>query len=809
MTSTRNIGLLRTVLLFSRSIACVLLLILAACGGGGGDSGNEQAGNNRGDELPEPVPPEPEPQPPEPEPQPPEPEPQPPEPDPEPEPPEPEPEPEPPEPEPEPEPTIGLDLRPQNIDCIAPDRPRGASTFELTSAFPDLPAFSGMTKVLVEPVNNPRWFVLQKSGELLVFDPDNALSSQVYIDLSGVVRTNSEGGLLGMAFHPDYPVVPEIFLSYTRDHSDPPMRSVISRFILDDTIQPGPGTVEQVLLQVDQERDNHNGGEIAFGPDNFLYIGFGDGGGAGDPNGRAQDTRYLLGSFLRIDVLDPTLDYPVNKYRIPPDNPFASNPNCGAGLNAASCPEIYAWGLRNPWRWSFDSQTGVLWAADVGQGDWEEVNQITRGGNYGWDCREGSHDFEPDKCLNLPLVDPIAEYDHSEGRSITGGFVYRGTELAELAGRYVFTDYATGRIWALQGDGQGGYGLDELLDSSLNPSTMVIDQDNELYVADYAEGGIWKLVATAGEYTDTVPDNLTDSGCVDTADPTLTYAGLIPYTPAAPFWSDGAAKDRHLAIPDVTTVAVNGQDDFVFPPGTVLVKNFRLNDKLIETRHLMRHPDGVWAGYTYEWNAAQTEATRVRGGKTISIEGQDWIFPSESDCLLCHTKAAGVALAPELAQLNFAIEYPQTGRTANQLHTLNSIGLLSPPLTGNVDTLPSIPNPTDQSVSLYQRSRAYLHTNCAQCHRPGGPTPVDLDLRFETSLQDTNACGVVPTAGDSGLSDPQIIFPGRADRSVLLARMSLRDASGMPPLGSAQLDEEGIAMLRQWINALQSCNEPQ
>jgi glucose/arabinose dehydrogenase len=483
--------------------------------------------------------------------------------------------------------------------------------------------------MLLEPVANPRWFVTRKTGQLVTFDPDNATVLTTHIDLSGVVRTSSEGGLLGLAFHPNYPATPEIFLSYTINHTGPNMRSVISRFILDNVTSPGAGTIEQVILQVDQDRDNHNGGDIAFGPDGYLYVGFGDGGGAGDPNNRAQDTTRLLGSMLRIDVTGPGVSFPGNPYNIPADNPFSGNAECGPAANANDCPEIYAWGLRNPWRWSFDSATGDLWLADVGQGSFEEVDLIERGGNYGWRCREGAHDFNTAGC-GAGYVDPITEYGRGLGNSITGGQVYRGTAIPEIVGQYIFADYGSGRIWALQPDGQGGYFNDELIDTNFGPTSFAADENGELYFTDINNGRIRSLAPAGAPAADTIPNLLSATGCTDPADITRPYSGLVPYDINAPFWSDGAAKDRHIGLPNGTTITRTLNDDWEFPNGTVIVKNFRLNGNLIETRHLMRHPDGVWAGYTYEWNVQQTEATRVQGGKVVATAGQDWIYPSES-----------------------------------------------------------------------------------------------------------------------------------------------------------------------------------
>ncbi|MDH3578530.1 MAG: PQQ-dependent sugar dehydrogenase [Gammaproteobacteria bacterium] len=705
------------------------------------------------------------------------------------------------------QPVFGLDSRPDNQTCIAPPRTTSVTTQE---AFPGLPNISQPTKMLMEPVADPRWFVLRKSGQLVVFDPDNATSVSTYLDLSGVVNTSSEGGLLGMAFHPAYPATPEIFLSYTRGSS--PMRSVISRFILDNVTSPsapGAGTVEQVIIEINQDFSNHNGGDIAFGPvDGNLYIGLGDGGSGGDPNERAQDTTRLLGSFLRIDVTGPNVTFPGNPYDIPADNPFANQPKCGPGANTNDCPEIFAWGMRNPWRWSFDPVGNQLWAGDVGQGAREEVDIISLGNNYGWDCKEGFTDFPDNQISDCSgtYIDPVHDYPRSQGNSITGGFVYRGSAIGGRTGQYIYADYGSGRIWALRPDGQGGYINEEIQDTSRGPTSFGVDQDGELYFTDINSGRLIKLVPGSGGGPSAVANLLSESGCVDPADITQPYAGLIPYDLNARFWSDGADKTRFLGLPNATTISIDGQDDWQFPAGTVIVKNFLLNNNLVETRHLMRHPDGVWAGYTYEWNALQTEATRVIGGKIVNIAGQDWVFPSEAQCDQCHGSAAGYALGPETAQLNKDFTYPSTGRTDNQLETLDHVMMFAAPLAGTPNTLPALADPMDTSADLDDRARAYLHTNCANCHRPGGGTPVDIDLRYYTTLQDTGTCDAIPQAGMVGIMNARIIAPGDAARSTLVARTNRRgDFVAMPPVGSTVIDTAGVTLLTDWVNGLTGC----
>jgi mono/diheme cytochrome c family protein len=237
----------------------------------------------------------------------------------------------------------------------------------------------------------------------------------------------------------------------------------------------------------------------------------------------------------------------------------------------------------------------------------------------------------------------------------------------------------------------------------------------------------------------------------------------------------------------------------------VLLKNFALKGQPVETRLLRRHPDGTWAGYTYEWNTAGTQATRVIGGKSRTVNGQTGLYPSENDCMRCHTPTAGFSLGAETAQLNGHLIYPTTNRTANQLTTLAGIGMFSAPLPGAPASLPALPDPTDSSLPLGNRARAYLHTNCSQCHRPSGPTPSSMDLRYTTPLATTNICDVTPQSGSLGIANARLIAPGDAARSIVIARMNRRDAQGMPPLGSNQVDATGVSLLTAWVNSLAGC----
>jgi len=369
----------------------------------------------------------------------------------------------------------------------------------------------------------------------------------------------------------------------------------------------------------------------------------------------------------------------------------------------------------------------------------------------------------------------------------------------------VFADFGSGRIWRLVDNGSGGYTAEQLLDTSLAVSSFGQGNDGELYVVDYG-GGLYKVVdGGGGAPGQPVPTLLSDTGCVAASNPSQPAAGLVPYDVAAPFWSDNATKERWLAIPNGTSISVGSDGDFTFPNGTVLMKHFRLNGNLVETRLFMRHPDGDWAGYTYEWNAQHTNATLVQGGKTVAVGSQNWIFPSGNDCLTCHTSAAGFALGLESAQLNHDFLYTATGRTANQLRTLDSVVMFTTPL-GDPAAQPTMPDPFGAAGTIAERARAYLHTNCAQCHRPNGPTPVTMDLRFSTALANTGACDALPQSGDLGIgAAARIVAPGNATSSVLLARIDRRDGSQMPPLATNTIDAAGVTLVRDWITSLTTC----
>lgn len=378
------------------------------------------------------------------------------------------------------------------------DEPVPPVTLGVQQVFPNL-TFTNPVAMLQAPNDSSRWFVVEQAGVVRVF-ANNAVTSTVdtFVDITSLVTSGGEMGLLGMAFHPAFPGIPRVYLSYTNDKTAAGRISRVSEF----TLAAGGATLnpasERVLLVISQPETNHKGGNIAFGPDGFLYIGMGDGGGGDDQHGtigNGQLMTTLLGKMLRIDVT------PATGYGIPGGNAFpAANALCGtetaAGTGTDNCPEIFASGFRNPWRWSFDRQTGELWVGDVGQNTLEEIDRVVARGNYGWRCFEGT--LGPDRLpcgSETNLLPPIAEYGRSIGTTVTGGYVYRGSAIAGLAGRYVFADFSSGRIWHIAANTAPTAQITGGFASGLNIASFGEGADGELYMVHYA-GKLYRLTGS-------------------------------------------------------------------------------------------------------------------------------------------------------------------------------------------------------------------------------------------------------------------------------------------------------------------------
>jgi uncharacterized repeat protein (TIGR03806 family) len=381
--------------------------------------------------------------------------------------------------------------------------------------------------------------------------------------------------------------------------------------------------------------------------------------------------------------------------------------------------------------------------------------------------------------------------------------------LPGLVGKYIFADYVRGQIWALEQGADGTYSSVQLNPGGPFNSWTGFGEnaDHELYVMD-SSSRVFLLEpdATAPPPTP-FPQKLSDTGCVDKTDPKKPVAAMIPYGVNSPLWSDGAAKDRWFAVPDGTTVTVDPTSgDFDFPIGTVTMKSFRVGGKLVETRLFVRHADGEWGGYSYEWNDAETEATLLPANKTRALMGGgSWYYPSRGECFTCHSQVAGRSLGPEIAQLNGDFVYTSTNRLSNQLATLDKLGYFTTPLAAAPATLAKMPTPTGTAGTLEERGKAYLHSNCSFCHQPGGTGRGTMDFRFGQPFASMGTCNADPTAGDLGVANAKIFVPGQPNQSILSLRTHATDQNRMPPLASKLVDTAGTAVLDSWIQGTATC----
>jgi uncharacterized repeat protein (TIGR03806 family) len=707
----------------------------------------------------------------------------------------------------------GLTQRKANSTCKLDGEPDTVESLQVVQAFPNL-TFSQPLYITHAPDGTNRLFVVEKTGRIYVFDnQNNTRTKTLFFDLSRRVFTRSEAGLLGFAFHPNFKVNRLIYVYYSALNSNPrmPHSSFVSSFRVEAR---NPSKVdmstETVLMEIEQPYNNHNGGMIAFGKDGYLYISVGDGGSANDPLNHGQNLNSLLGAILRIDV-----DKKENgkNYAIPKDNPFVGQ--------AGAKPEIWAYGLRNVWRFSFDRLTGDLWAGDVGQKTKEEIDLIVKGGNYGWRTMEGTLCFRPaTNCNKKDLILPVFEHGRGDARSITGGYVYRGKKFASLYGSYVYGDYVTGKIWGLRYDGKAVTRQGLLVDSFRKLVSFGEDKDGELYFVDIVQGRIYTF-ETRGAQASKFPRLLSNTGCFSDLKTMKPAAGVVPYNVISPLWSDSIDKQRWLALPGTSSIKFAVDKPWQFPEGTVIIKHFSWlltrgdakSRRKIETRFLVKR-NGDWRGYTYLWNDEQTDARLLDNALVrtfVQNDPQDpaksvtlkHTLPSRADCLSCHTVAAGRVLGVTTRQLNRDFDYG--GVKDNQLRSWENIGLFGGALPKRPAALPKLFAMDDNNATVTQKVRSYLDSNCAGCHRPGVQGTASTNLLFGVPLKDTRTCNVVPDKGDLGVANARILTPGKPELSTLFLRMNRRDKEQMPNLGTALVHKEAIDLLRKWILGLQVC----
>lgn len=556
----------------------------------------------------------------------------------------------------------------------------------------------------------------------------------------------------------------------------------------------------------------HNGGNMRFGPDGMLYISTGDGGMADPPDGRVtgQDISDLLSSVLRLDV-----DHPGQgkAYAIPKDNPFVGTPNARG--------EVWAYGLRNPWRMAFDPKSGELYAGDVGWELWEMILRIQRGGNYGWSITEaGKQDVRPDRLRGpTPILPPLVAHPHEDAASITGGEFYHGKKLPELRGAYLYGDWQMGTFWSLRADGDRVTELRELCHTPLMPIGFGTTPDGELLICDHAGGGLWQFApnARAGK-PENFPRKLSETGLFIDAAKQTAAPGVLPYAIHAPRWADHATSERWVAFPETSGAVVANKSlgvleagRWIFPADGVFAKTYSLElergnpatRRRIETQVL--HYDGAqMAAYSYRWNDAQTDADLVpaRGDEVVfSVKdpaapdgtlAQKWRFFSRTECIRCHSLWNNGA--PGFSALQLARVTPDS--PGHQLDTLTQLGI--------TPDEPKFVDPYGSRGSLEVRARSYLHTNCGTCHRLGGGGSVPVFMNLEKALGESRLIRAKPVQGDFGLPEAQLIAPGDPARSVLLYRMATAGRGHMPYLGGRLVDDRGLLIVRDWIAGLKS-----
>ena len=651
--------------------------------------------------------------------------------------------------------------------------------FTLVRAFTTLPVHSP-THLGPSGDGSGRLFLAEKSGIIRVYHPARQDTGAIFIDLQPqALDFRPETGLLGLAFHPGFAANGRFFVHYSGES----YRTVLSEFRVsrDDPDRADPE--ERVLLEVPQPTDSHNGGHIEFGPDGYLYMGIGDGGGPeGEPRyDHGQDLTTLLGTILRIDV-----DSVEEGYAIPADNPFAGN-------DRGWREEIWAYGLRNPWSFSFDPVSGLIWVGDVGERNREEIDLVERGGNYGWARMEGNLCRDPEGCDDS-LIPPVFEYGREEGLAVIGGFVYQGSRWPGLAGRYLFGDFGTRRLWALRRDGEA-WSSELLAVADEHILAFGRDAEEELYVL--ARKAVYRLESAAGR--ELPPPRLSETGVFSSMRSQEPASRVMPYEVNAPLWSDGAGKKRYLVLPEEGRIRFRSDGAWEFPDGTVLVKSFYVGELIAETRLLIKRTGYPgWDGYSYKWNADRNEAFLLEVAATgeYSVSSPDGArthqhyFPSRGQCGDCHTPASGYVLGLRTGQMN------RDGLIEAWEREGLFDGGLPPPREWA-----KWPEPADESLPLERRARAYLAANCANCHRPGHGIRAVFDLRFDTPVAET---GVLESArlGDLGVQEARIVERGEPQRSLLYLRMLETGRWRMPPLATALVDTLGARLVGSWIERL-------
>ena len=690
--------------------------------------------------------------------------------------------------------------------------------YQLQRVFPQF-TFERPVFIAQDPTSD-RLFVAEYGGRIYSFDGNDPKGTKdLFLDMGRRISAFS--------FHPRYRANGQVFifsptdprLEAKEDEKTEKSKKVeqisrVSRFERDSNSNPPKLRPESELIIIEWPAGGHNGGEAIMGPDGYLYISTGDGTSASDGEVTGQDVDDLLAVMMRLDVENPDHG---RAYSIPQDNPFVGMPGARE--------EIWAYGFRNPWRFSFDPVTGQPWVGDVGQDLWELIELVSRGSNHGWSIMEGSHPFHPKVQRGpTPIVPPIVEHHHSESRSITGGYFYSGDKFPELRGAYLYGDYEYGKMWGLRYDHDKKKVVwhKELADTPVRIVSLGLARDGSFYALDYDSGEIYALER---RFPDTsvalFPRRLSETGLFTSVKDHQVAPGVIRYSVNVPFWSDGADKERFLAMPVGSQAKFHEDGTWGFDDGVVTVKSFTLETeagdpesrRYIETRLVVKQ-DARWVGYSYAWNDDQTDADLVEaGGRDRSYLIRDaeapggqrrqvWHYPSREECMFCHSRAAGFALGLNTPQMNRDHDYG--GTLDNQLRTLDHIGIFKEPLERRPSEYAALPDPFEEKADLESRVKAYLQVNCAMCHVGSGGGNSRIQLTYKTPFEEAHLINERPIHDTMGLVDARLVVPGDPERSILYRRLIVRGLNQMPPTSTNRIDQEGGALLAEWINQLET-----
>jgi glucose/arabinose dehydrogenase len=747
-------------------------------------------------------------------------------------------------------------VRVPNTTLTLPDELPVATGFVTSNALGDLTFDLPLCTTFPKGVTNRLW-VMERAGVVKVVDNlGETPISQVFMNLSSHLTAQgrplqlwSDNGLLAMAFHPNYNQNGFFFLYYAIQVNGQ-LYQRVARFKATGTAgnyntatSANPAT-ETPLLTMHDRAGNHNGCDMDFGPDGYLYISLGDEGYGTDERDQARYiNKGFWGHVLRLDVdnnpanlppnphTQPSAEFPsaihAGTYRVPADNPFIGGTSWhGEPVQPNKVrTEAFATGFRSPFRFTIDQPTGRIFLGDVGEATYEEVNEVVKGGDYGWSWREGMHDFEGEPEPTEPppgyenfRKDPIFEYDHTDdgvgndavitGTTVCSGLVYRGNQFPELQGKLLIAEiFRGGGIIAALTETSPGVWSGERV--ALQPEVVDfgIDPRNGEPLLCSMQGTIYKLSRTGTTGTPP-PATLSATGAFADLTTLAPNDGIVPYAPNVDFWSDHAKKSRWFSIKNTTdTMTWSATGHWTFPVGMVWIKHFDFETtrgnpatrRKLETRFLVKTATGIY-GLSYRWRADQTDADLVEeNGFTevipSSSPAQTWRYPSRGECMSCHTKVAGHALSFNTPQMNREHDYG--GDALNQIMALSGAGYFSDPAT-DVASQPAFARADDLTESLEWRVRSYLAANCVQCHQPGGAARGLWDARHTTPLDSANLINglLMHSGGDSA---NRFMVPNDPGHSMVLKRQQGNGVPRMPPLATSERDLAAEKLITKWI----------